>query len=101
MNLTAVRIQLSEGATASYKKRHEAIGLALQVVSRESGFIIKSIFLDELSNSLIAIFSFGDAVIIPDILQTPIVQIWWDCLEKFRAINTAPIEMPLIEIQNL
>ena len=98
MNLTAVRIQLTEGTTASYKKRHEAIWLALQVVSPESGFSIKSIFLDELSNSLVAIFSFKDAVIMPDILQTPIVQIWWDCLQEIRDINTAPIEMPLFDI---
>jgi len=101
MNLTAVRIQLSEGATASYKKRHEAIWLALQVVLPESGFIMKSIFLDEFSNSLTAIFSFKDKVIIPDILQTPIVQIWGDCLREFRDINMVPIEMPLIEIQSL
>ena len=92
---------MSEGATASYKKRHEAIWLAIQVVSPESGFNIKSLFLDEISNSLVAIFSFESAGIMPDILQTPIVQIWWDCLREIRDLNTVPIEMPLFDIAAL
>jgi len=101
MNLTAVKIQLTAGAGASYKKRHDAIWLALQAVFPESRFGVKSIFLDELSDSLIGIFILEDAVILPDILQTPIVQKWWDCLREIRDINSAPMEMPLVEIQNL
>jgi len=96
----ASKMQLIKGFEDEYKKRHDEIWPELQDLLKETGIREYSIFLDEPTLSLFAVFKIDDPHSLEDLPNIPIMKKWWAYMKDIMETNedNSPVSYPLTEV---
>jgi len=100
MERVAFKMKLKPGYQEEYKKRHDTIWPELKELLKNSGISDYSIFLDEETNSLIAVQKQSGDSTSQDLGAVPIVQKWWAFMADIMETNEdkSPVTIPLEEV---
>ena len=95
----AFKMKLKPGNAAEYQKRHNAIWPELSQLLKNAGITDSSIFLDEETNTLLAVQQQSGASS-QDLGSTEIVQKWWAYMADIMETNpdNSPVSTPLPEV---
>ena len=96
----ASKMQLIKGFEDEYKKRHDEIWPELQVLLKETGISEYSIFLDESTLSLFAVFTIEDAKALHTLPEQAIMKKWWAYMKDIMETNAdhSPVSIPLKDV---
>jgi L-rhamnose mutarotase len=96
----AFKMTLYTGFAAEYQRRHEELWPELKVLLTASGISDYSIFLDEETNILFAIFKAEDPKILDQLPENPVMKRWWAYMRDIMETNTddSPVAVPLKEV---
>jgi len=100
-NKVAYTMKLKQGAADEYKRRHDEVWPEIVALLREYGFSDYSIFLDEQTSTLYAVYkAFSTATASNDALrQTELMQRWWAYMAELvefkedQTPDTHPLKM--------
>jgi len=97
MNQIGFRMQLNEGQTVEYRRRHDEIWPELLVLLKKAGISDYSIFFHEETNSLFAVLRRAHDHTMDQLPLDPIMQRWWAYMADIMASdnNNEPIVEPL------
>nr|WP_218106459.1 L-rhamnose mutarotase [Duganella sp. SG902] len=100
MSMRAFRMQLKPGAAAEYKRRHDDLWPHLAKALRDAGIYDYSIFLDEESLQLFAVFKLWPDHKIDDLPLKPVMRRWWDYMADLMEVEPGnrPREWPLQQV---
>jgi L-rhamnose mutarotase len=100
MERIAFKMKLLPGYAAEYKKRHDEIWPELSALLKQAGISGYSIFLDEETNSLFALFTAADKNLINNLPTNAIMQKWWAHMSSIMECNldNSPVSVPLKEV---
>jgi L-rhamnose mutarotase len=100
MHRIAFKMQLFKGLEEEYKKRHDEIWPELHALLKETGISDYSIFLDEITNSLIGVLKAEDPKLLDNLPQHPVMQKWWKYMSDIMESNpdNSPVQTALKEI---
>lgn len=96
----ASKMKLFKGQEAEYKKRHDALWPELQQLLKAAGISEYSIFLDEETNDLFAVFKAGNMAALDNLPDSPVMQKWWAYMKDIMESNedNSPVSIPLNEV---
>ena len=96
----AFKMQMSEGCTAEYKKRHDELWPDLLQLLKTSGISDYSIFLDETTNNLFGVLKARDMAALDNLPLHPVMQKWWAYMKDIMESNpdNSPVSIPLQEV---
>jgi len=96
----AFKMQMNEGCTAEYKKRHDELWPELRQLLKASGISDYSIFLDETTNNLFGVLKAKDLAALDNLPLHPVMQKWWAYMKDIMASNpdNSPVSIPLQEV---
>lgn len=94
------KMQLYNGQKEEYKRRHDAIWPELVDLLKESGIKDYSIFLDEETNTLFAVYTVDNPDERPNLSQQAIMKKWWAYMKDimYTHDDNSPITQPLKEV---
>lgn len=103
MNGRAFRMRIKPGAAAEYKRRHDQIWPELAELLGDAGIHDYSIFLDETTLDLFAVFKLRPGYGIVDMPGHPIMRRWWDYMADLMEVEAdqRPREWPLTRVFHL
>lgn len=93
-------MKLLPGFQEEYKRRHDEIWPELSAVLSEAGVSDYSIFLDEETLTLFAVWKLADGNTVELLPQHPIVKKWWAYMADIMEVNpdNSPVCSPLREV---
>ena len=93
-------MKLHPGQEEEYKRRHDSIWPELRQVLSEAGITDYSIFLDEDTLILFAMFKIEDPDRLDRLPEHPVMQRWWAYMTDIMDTNPdhSPVSLPLKEI---
>jgi L-rhamnose mutarotase len=96
----AFKMTLYPGFAEEYQRRHEALWPELEVLLKASGISDYSIFLDEETNLLFAIFKADDPKLLHQLPENPVMKRWWAYMRDIMETNAddSPLAFPLKEV---
>ncbi|MBL7809028.1 MAG: L-rhamnose mutarotase [Saprospiraceae bacterium] len=96
----AFKMQLHQGQTVEYKRRHDELWPELAQLLRETGISDYSIFLDEETLSLFGVLEVVEPTRMDALPQHPVMQRWWAYMADIMATNPdqSPVSVPLKEV---
>jgi len=99
----AFRMQLKPGAIQEYKRRHDEIWSELADAISAAGIYDYSIFLDEQSLSLFAVYKLRPDDRRSELAALPVMRRWWDFMAPLMATepDNRPCEWPLVPMFHL
>lgn len=99
----AFRMQLRPGTIDEYKQRHEEIWPELAEAISAAGIYDYSIFLDEASLSLFAVYKLHPNDRRDDLAGHPVMRRWWDYMAPLMEVEPGnrPREWPLAPMFHL
>jgi L-rhamnose mutarotase len=99
----AFRMKLKPGNVTEYKKRHDQIWPELAKLLRDAGIRDYSIFLDEETLHLFAVFESRMPNEVARLPQDPLMRRWWDYMKDLMETHPdgRPIDWPLIQMFHL
>ncbi|HUQ12446.1 MAG TPA: L-rhamnose mutarotase [Steroidobacteraceae bacterium] len=99
----AFRMKLKPGNVTEYTKRHDEIWPELAKLLRESGISNYSIYLDEETLLLFAVFDLDVSNSVERLPQHPLMRKWWDYMKDLMYTHPdgRPIDWPLIKLFHL
>lgn len=97
MKQVAFIMKLYKGCEAEYKRRHAALWPELGSLLSLSGITDYSIFLDESSLVLFAVFKIKDEEQLSALPQHPVMKRWWEYMKDIMETNEdhSPVTTPL------
>ncbi|MCL5268477.1 MAG: L-rhamnose mutarotase [Bacteroidetes bacterium] len=100
MKRLAFKMKLKSGCRDEYIRRHNAIWPDLKALLSASGVRDYSIYLDEATNTLLAVQSQEGEQTSQDLGSNPIVQRWWKYMSDIMETNpdNSPISVSLEEV---
>ena len=100
MHRIAFKMYLNEGQKKEYIKRHNEIWSELKEVLKDAGIRDYSIFLDDQTNTLLAVQKVSDGSGSQDLSDNPIVKKWWDYMADIMKVNpdNSPVTIHLKEV---
>jgi L-rhamnose mutarotase len=99
----AFRMQLKPGTIADYKRRHDEIWPELAEAISAAGIYDYSIFLDEKSLALFAIYKVRPNDRRKELASLPVMRRWWDSMAPLMEVEPGnrPREWPLTPMFHL
>ena len=96
----AFKMKLKPGFESEYKKRHDEIWPELSAALTAAGVSDYTIFLDEETLVLFAVWKLAEGNTADSLPQLPIVRKWWDYMAEIMEVNpdNSPVCKPLIEV---
>ena len=96
----ASKMQLYKGFAEEYKKRHNPIWPELSTLLKEYGISDYSIFLDEETYILFAIFTVEEPERLDRLKSEGIMKKWWSYMRDIMETNedNSPVSIPLQEV---
>lgn len=93
-------MKLKHGYEAEYAKRHDAIWPELSKVLSDAGVSDYSIFLDESSLTLFAVWKLSEGHTTADLPSHPLVKKWWAYMADIMETNpdNSPVSQSLTEV---
>ena len=103
MEQIGFRMQLNEGQTQEYRRRHDEIWPELVDLLKNAGISDYSIFFHEESNSLFAVLRRSTDHTMDNLPLDPIMQRWWAHMADIMATNNnnEPLVEPLERVFHL
>ena len=103
MNCRAFRMKLKAGAVAEYRRRHDEIWPELAQLLGDAGIYDYSIFLDEQTLDLFAVFKLRPEYGIATLPEHPVMRRWWDNMADLMEVEPGnrPREWPLTRVFHL
>jgi len=100
MHRLAFKMHLFPGHTAEYKRRHDELWPALQVLLKDAGIEDYSIFLDEETNTLFAYLLLADEKTLDELPHHEVMKQWWAYMKDIMETNAdnSPVSIPLKEV---
>lgn len=100
MQKIGFKMKLFPGCAEEYKKRHDEIWPGLVSLFKQVGISDYSIFLDEETNYLFAIFQAQEPILLEDLPKNAIMQEWWRYMSDIMEsnANNSPVSVPLKEV---
>jgi L-rhamnose mutarotase len=100
MSRIAFKMTLYPGFAEEYQRRHEALWPELKALLKQSGISDYSIFLDEETYALFAIFKADDAKQLNELPENPVMKRWWAYMRDLMETNAddTPVAVPLKEV---
>ena len=100
MSRVAFKMKLMPGCAAEYKRRHDEIWPQLVELLKKAGMKDYSIFLEEDTNELFAVFTAEDTDAITKLAGHQLMQDWWKCMSDISVSNAdnSPVITPLKEV---
>jgi L-rhamnose mutarotase len=100
MQRVAFKMKLFSGFEHEYQARHAAIWPELESLLRSKGIHDYSIFLDESTLDLFAIFKVPDTLQLADLSLEPVMKKWWEYMRGVMETNgdNSPVTIPLKEV---
>ena len=100
MKRSASKMKLNPGFKAEYKKRHDEIWPELSRILTDAGVCDYSIFLDEETLTLFAVWKLAEENSAADLSGNPVVQKWWTFMADIMETNPddSPVCVPLPEV---
>lgn len=97
MKQVAFTMKLYKGCEAEYKRRHASLWPELGSLLSSSGITDYSIFLDENSLVLFAVFKIKNEEQFNVLPQHPVMQRWWNYMKDIMETNEddSPVTTPL------
>ena len=96
----AFKMKLKPGLKDEYKRRHDEIWPELKDLLKQNGVSDYTIFLDEETDTLIAVQRQDGNQSSQDLGSVPIVQEWWaymaDLMDTYP--DNSPVSIPLVEV---
>ena len=93
MKQVASKMKLNPGCEAEYKKRHDEIWPELSRILTDAGVFDYSIFLDEETLTLFAVWKLAEENSAADLSSHPVVQKWWTFMAEL--METHPDDSPV------
>lgn len=99
----AFRMKLKPGNITEYKKRHDEIWPELARLLKDAGIRDYSIFLDEETLHLFAVFKVRTPNEVARLPEHPLMRRWWDYMKDLMETHPdgRPIDWPLIQMFHL
>jgi L-rhamnose mutarotase len=99
----AFRMQLKPGTIEEYKRRHDEIWPKLAEIISTAGLYDYSIFLDEESLSLFAVYKLRPDNKRAELAGHPLMRRWWDYMAPLMVVepDNRPREWPLLPMFHL
>jgi len=96
----AFKMQLKPGFEKEYKKRHDEIWPELKDALINAGIYDYSIFLDEETHMLFAVYKLNEVDTSEQLPELPIMKKWWDYMSDIMEVNpdNSPISISLNEV---
>jgi len=96
----AFKMRLYPGFADEYQRRHEALWPELNAMLKARGISDYSIFLDEETNALFAVFTAEDPKLLDQLPDDPIMKRWWAYMRDIMETNAddSPVAVPLKEV---
>lgn len=96
----ASKMKLHKGFAEEYKKRHNPIWPELSSLLKSFGISDYSIFLDEDTDVLFAVFTVEDLMLLERLKTEQIMKKWWDYMKDIMDTNAdnSPVSIPLQEV---
>lgn len=93
----AIRMQLKPGCAEEYERRHDKIWPELAQALTEAGVYDYSIFLDEQTLMLFAVFRLRADDRRETLAAHPVMRRWWDYMADLMLVepDNRPVELPL------
>jgi len=103
MESHAFRMQLKPGTIEEYKRRHDEIWPELADMISAAGIYDYSIFLDEGSLSLFAVYKLRPDNKRSELAGHPLMRRWWDYMAPLMVVepDNRPREWPLVPMFHL
>jgi len=100
MQKVGFKMKLFPGCAEEYKMRHAEIWPGLVSLLKKAGISEYSIFLDEETNYLFAIFQAQEPILLEDLPKNAIMQEWWRYMSDIMESNpdNSPVSIPLKEV---
>ena len=96
----AFKMHLFPGKAGEYQRRHDEIWPELTVLLKNNGISDYSIFLDESTHELFAVFHADDPSNLDALPKHPVMQHWWTFMKDIMATrdDDSPVTVPLREV---
>lgn len=96
----AFRMQLHNGQSAEYKRRHDAIWPELSSLLKQTGVRDYSIFLHEETGALFGVLDIDDPKALDNLPSHPVMQKWWKYMSDIMdsSPDNSPVSVPLKEV---
>lgn len=103
MNGRAFRMKLKPGTVAEYRRRHDEIWPELAELLGDAGIYDYSIFLDEQTLDLFAVYKLRADYGIANLPEHPVMRRWWDFMADLMEVEPGnrPREWPLTRVFHL
>lgn len=103
MKPSASKMKLNPGCEAEYRKRHDEIWPELSVILTNAGVFDYSIFLDEETRTLFAVWKLAEENSADELSGNPVVQKWWTYMAELMETHPddSPVCVPLPEVFRL
>jgi L-rhamnose mutarotase len=103
VNRRAFRMKLKPGAVAEYRRRHDELWPELAQLLGDAGIYDYSIFLDESTLDLFAVFKLRADDAIATLPMHPLMRRWWDSMADLMEVEPGnrPREWPLTRVFHL
>ena len=100
MERVAFTMKLYPGQQEEYKRRHAEIWPELSALLTETGITDYSIFLDEETYTLFAIYQLKPGCTTENLPQQEIMKKWWAYMQDIMETNPdhSPVSKPLTEV---
>jgi L-rhamnose mutarotase len=94
------KMQLLPGRAQEYQRRHDEIWPELAALLKQTGISNYSIFLEEGTNSLFAVFIAASQELLDSLPANPLMQKWWNYMSDITESNPdgSPVITPLQEV---
>ena len=103
MMQASFKMKLKPGYGAEYRKRHDDIWSELSQVLTQAGVSDYTIYLDEETSTLFAVWKLAKGHTTADLANHPLVKKWWAFMADIMDTNpdNSPICLPLTEVFHL
>jgi L-rhamnose mutarotase len=100
MHRIAFKMTLYTGFAEEYKRRHDILWPELEALLKDTGIRDYSIFIDEETNALFAVFKADDPKLLNDLPDNPVMKRWWAYMRDIMETNAdnSPVAVPLKEL---
>ncbi|HTK21692.1 MAG TPA: L-rhamnose mutarotase [Mucilaginibacter sp.] len=100
MNRIGFKMDLLPGSTAEYRNRHDNIWPELKELLKATGISAYSIFLEEETNVLFAVFTATDRRLLDSLSSHLLMKKWWNYMRDITKSNPdgTPVITPLTEV---
>ena len=100
MTRSAFKMKLRPGNEAEYQKRHDEIWPELKEALSAAGISDYTIYLDEETNILFAVWTLADDNTVDRLPELPIMRKWWDFMSEMMETHPdgTPMSRPLREV---